>query len=117
MAYVLTPDTPAAKGQDFLDWLREHGIEPRVTFRVEVEEDSMVVHRYALANDGKPYGICSECGEDMAKDHWDCHGRTEAAVEAPVTVALKSPVPLASGGTIPRGSIGIPPQGCCTTGP
>jgi hypothetical protein len=57
----------AVTGQeDFLTWLREHGVTPEDTYKLEVDEDrgSMVVYQYAKNSSGKKYTeeiVCEKC--------------------------------------------------------
>lgn len=71
-------DNPFVHTEPFLDWLREHGVEPNDTFRVDVGGDEITVHQYALNGEGKKYF-------DQDK------GRI--AYREPFTVPLERPVP------------------------
>jgi hypothetical protein len=75
---TVTPGDALSNVPAFLGWLREHGIDPEVTFRVEVAGDAMTVHRYRLNAEGKKF--IEEDGP---------------AVEEPLTIPCKRSVPCA----------------------
>lgn len=45
----------ASYDERFLGWLRDHGIEPNDTFRVDVEGDQITVHQYDRNSEGSVY--------------------------------------------------------------
>lgn len=76
---TLTVDDPVARSEPFLAWLREHGIEPKDTYRVDIDAESVVAHQFDRDSDGEVYYDPATGG---------------AAVRDPVTVPLRAPAPV-----------------------
>ena len=75
---TFTVADPFVHSEPFLEWLREHGVEPNDTFRVDVGDHEITVHQYALNGEGRKY-------RDPETD--------EIAYRSPFTVPLKRAVP------------------------
>lgn len=52
---TVTCADPLARDEDFLNWLRVHGLEPTVIHTVHVYDDYMTVEGYELNADGRKF--------------------------------------------------------------
>lgn len=78
---VLEPGDPGARSPDFLDWLRDHGIRPEDTYKVEVGAKRVIAYRYKRGGDG---GILIKRDGD----------NIELEVLPPLSVPMKRPSPV-----------------------
>lgn len=70
----------------FLEWLREQGVEPNLTFKVEIAGTEIIVHQYAVNDNGAKYVADGE-----------------VALKSPFTVAVQEPLPTWLRHSWPRG--------------
>lgn len=73
---TVLPNHRVGKETEFLDWLREHDVEPNDCFRVDMNADHMVVHCYKRNVRGFKYTVLE-------------HGEAHIAKEPPRTIQYK----------------------------
>lgn len=92
---IVTPSDPISRDDEFCDWLREQGVEPTDTYRIEIKDDKAKIFQYAKGDDGKVLVICSKCEEPVSGTFHRhvCSGHSVAATKEPFEVAISGPIP------------------------
>lgn len=53
--HTIEPTDTLARSEEFIEWLKEHDVDPDFCYKVEIGKDTMLAHMYAKDNEGKKY--------------------------------------------------------------
>lgn len=92
---VVTPSDAISRDEEFCDWLREQGIEPTDTYRLEITDSKATVFQYDADEEGSKFAVCEQCDEPVSGTlhRHVCSGKTVLAKREPFEVAISGPIP------------------------